>query len=178
MCIHRPISSATDSHDEFLVFCRNLCLQTPKDRSHAIERSDYMWKNAVDNGCFKELEKVVVVAKEKKRGRKRKLAEKNDERSSNTNDLASMTSEKEVESDLEPLNKNGNEAMEVALGLEDDELMLQYLQLQGSGQVARAQFLTLVHLCRGTGMFSLYFMFQCYKNLFEINLNLTSNLMV
>lgn len=152
MCIHRPMSSATDSHDEFLVFCRNLCLQTPKDRSHAIERSDYMWKNAVDNGCFKELEKVVVVAKEKKRGRKRKIAEKNDERSSNTNDLASMTSEKEVESDLEPLNKNGNEAMEVALGLEDDELMLQYLQLQGSGQVARAQFLTLVNLCRGTAV--------------------------
>lgn len=157
MCIHRPSSSPTDSHDPFLVFCRNLCLQTPKDRSHAIERAEYVWKNAVDNDCFKGLEKVVVVVKEKKRGRKRKLADKTDECSSDlgmnsTNDLASMANEeKGGESILEPFKRNVNEAMDVALGLEDDELMLQYLQIQGSGQVARAQFLTLVHLCRGTG---------------------------
>mmetsp|Transcript_11570 Transcript_11570/g.21629 ORF Transcript_11570/g.21629 Transcript_11570/m.21629 type:complete len:2140 (-) Transcript_11570:138-6557(-) len=155
MCIHRPASSLADSHDEFLVFSRNLCLQTPKDRSHAIERAEYLWKNALENDCFKELEKVVV--KEKKRGRKRKLADKIDEGANDvgvasSNNLTSMSNGKELESDFQPYNQDNNATMNVTLGLEDDELMLQYLQIQGSGQVARAQFLTLVHLCRGTAV--------------------------
>ena len=64
--------------------------------------------------------------------------------------MASVPGEKELELDLETV-PDTSLSTEIALGLEDDEQMLEYLQLKCSGQVARAQFLTLIHLCRGTG---------------------------
>jgi hypothetical protein len=62
----------------------------------------------------------------------------------------------EVDATSEDGDANGNGTCEIALGTEDDYRMLEYLQLKGSGQVARAQFLSLVDLCRGTGMYLFY----------------------
>ena len=40
---------------------------------------------------------------------------------------------------------------DVAMGMEDDAYMLEYLQIRGNGNVARAEFLALIQLCRGRG---------------------------
>ena len=163
LCIHRP-SSPTPSHDQFLTFSRNLQLQTPRDATHNIERADFLWENALQKNTFRIMEKV---SKEKKRGKKRKLVEKGDSSISdvsvatgNSANFSMDTDNKqdgmEVDATGEDGDANGNGTCEIALGTEDDYRMLEYLQLKGSGQVARAQFLSLVELCRGTGMYLLY----------------------
>ncbi len=43
--------------------------------------------------------------------------------------------------------------IDLALGMEGDEHMLEYLQKKGRGDVGRAEFLALADLCRGRGMF-------------------------
>lgn len=42
---------------------------------------------------------------------------------------------------------------DVAMGMEDDEYMLEYLQRRGNGNAARAEFLALIQLCRGRGTY-------------------------
>ena len=158
LCIHKP-SSSTNSHDRFLTFSRNLQLQTPRDATHNIERADYLWGKACQESRFQRLEKV---EKEKKKGKKRKLMEKVDNNSDASvvaDTSASIAMTMNVDQTAMDVDENdGSNAndtiAETALGTENDYGMLEYLQIKGSGQVARAQFLSLVELCRGTGTFS------------------------
>ena len=54
-------------------------------------------------------------------------------------------------SDNANINNLNPGAADIALGMEGDYHMLEYLQLKGLGKGKRAQFLMLVELCRGTG---------------------------
>ena len=155
-------------------------LQTPKDANHNIARADHLYNQALGENKFRVLAAPAVAVPEKKRGRKRKLLEKLDsavsEMSNGTSvdagasagagagagdptnvtneattaDVQNMdTTEANVDESIE---NNQTSMNDVAMGLEDDYQMLEYLQIKGSGQVPRAQFLALVGLCRGRGM--------------------------
>ncbi len=216
LCIHRPSPIPLQSesymstfkqkppttHDEYLTFCRNLTLQTPKDYNHSIARADHLWKTALEQDKYRSLEAIVV--QEKKRGRKRKLEKSEsgvsiatfiDSNVSGGNgnvskavESSTSQSHSPVSMDLDDGNGSGASVDEradvgtdntnyarggnVALGLEDDDGMLEYLQVNGSGKLKRAQLMMMVELCRGTGrsynrlIFSTYYIvFMSQKNL-------------
>lgn len=178
LCIHRPSILAsepmnpptTHTHDEYLTFCRNLTSQTPKDHNHTVARADHLWKDALENHIFRAM-KVVVRVQEKKKGRKRKLEQSESGVSiatsadssvsgvnGNVNANGSLESARQslVGMDVDDCGGDADSCVvrDVALGMESDDRMLEYLQVNGSGKAKRAQFLMIVELCRGTGRFT------------------------
>lgn len=176
--------------DEYLTFCRNLQYQTPRDKSHNIDRADHLWNQALRENMYQLLDKKNKDKNKhaKSRGKKRKLESdrvKNDSygvqevASAGDNpvdtvikkdvdtdvDIASLTTTSEndtnsnvgtdIEMDVTTNNWRINAIThkDIALGMEGDDCILEYLQRRGSGQMRRAQFLTLVEFCRGKGMF-------------------------
>lgn len=87
-------------------------------------------------------EPVVEKKERKERGRKRKLKEG---RATPIGQILEETGADAVRND------ESIDERQSALGLEDDAIMLEQLQVLYQGDIDRAQFLNLVQLCRGRG---------------------------
>ena len=153
LCIHKPTNQK--AQDEFLAFSRNIQLQTPNSTTHFTERADYLWQKALEENKYKVLKKVVV--EKKKRGRKRKLVEKED---SSISEISAITGNSVDESmdvsthDCEAdVNEDVETSKDIAMGLEEDDQMLEFLHRKGDDNNHRAKFLAMVTLCRGTGTY-------------------------
>ena len=157
LCIHKPTNQK--AQDEFLAFSRNIQLQTPKSTTHFTERADYLWQKALDENKYKVLKKVVV--EKKKRGRKRKLVEKED---SSISEISAITGNSVDEESMDvsthdceaDVNHEQETSKDIAMGLEDDDQMLEFLHRTGDDHNDRAKFLAMVTLCRGTGTLQNY----------------------
>lgn len=136
ICVHRPTSTHLQ-HDRFLTFGRNIMLQTPRDVHYNIARADCLWKKAQQDDIYRAMEQPVV----KKPGRKRKM----DREDSVVSETFKKCTSK---------GKGSSDGIHdtAAIGLEDDDCMLEYLQFRGRGKAGRAEFIALATLCRGKAM--------------------------
>lgn len=133
ICVHRPTSTHLQ-HDTFLAYGRNLMLQRPRDTHYNIARADYMWNKALEDDKYRAMEQPIV----KKPGRKRKI-DRDDSAVSDNSKRSTSKWKRSLDID------------DKAIGLEDDDCMLEYLQLRSRGKAGRAEFIALVTLCRGKG---------------------------
>ena len=117
--------------DAYLTHNRNLLLQTPRDWNHATARASIRMNQLVSQPGYGSVEKKSGGV----RGRKRKLKE----------GRTTPVSESKEEKGLMERQR------QITLGLEDDVIMLEYLQVMHRGNIDRAQFMNLVQLCRGRG---------------------------
>jgi len=110
-------------------------LQTPRDVHYNIARTDYLWNKAHEDDTYRAMEQPIV----KKPGRKRKM-DRDDSTVSGNSVKSSVRGARYSDMDDDE-----------AIGLENDDCMLEYLQLRGHGKAGRAEFIALSTLCRGKG---------------------------
>lgn len=161
ICVHRPLTTTTSSSSSsstpgnqqqelFLNFGRNLMLQTPRHLYYNIARVDQCWKKALEDKKYPPVQPLVV---KNKPGRKRKLVEKEEEdemtslKTTTTSIIANISTN--VFPTQDSMSKMTQEC--ISLGLEDDEYMLEYYNYHNRNISGRAEFLTMVALCRGKG---------------------------
>jgi len=149
VCVHSPTTVSTEekststSSDQFLTFARSLILQTPGAHNDTSIRGNLLWKDFLENQWNKDFSESSNRSNDKhpsrSRGRKRNLPE-------------GKGIEKEILSTLvdtdEVKKAPTQDGQERALGMEDDEKMLEYLQMKHAGERGKAEFMLLTEICR------------------------------
>ena len=150
----------TDRHDDYLLYTRNIFLQTPQPRGEMT--IDQIW----DDAAQKKFGSMTLTSSSltgKKKGRKRKADENDGDDGSKCKSPTPPPHDVEGGSDgmdvkpsasAEPLltqPQKPKPTMMPMCGLEDDERMLSFLQAKHGGDMEKAKFSIMVNSDRGHG---------------------------